>query len=544
MKKIFLLVLMLVFFSCSVHYNKLVSEPQKSISQTSVSDNFNSLKTSSQNPDIQEDEYSLEKDVTISPDEIEQLEENKVTPKANKNKEEKLVKKKEDLPYNLVLEIKETEYTELYFKYYAETRKKTFQKWLDRANSYLPYILRVFREYDLPDDLAFLPFSESGFNPFAYSRAGAAGIWQFMPATARKYGLTVNWWIDERLDPYKSTIAAAKYLKDLYEMFGDWYLALAAYNAGEGKIKKALKKSDSDDFFRVSKYRYLKEETKRYVPKFMAILKIIKNLNALGFNDFNINEDNIPVRLFVREGTDLYLLAKSLGMSWKRFKKLNPHFRRYVTPPGVLSQIYVPKNLEAKATKILKSKKIRPYGGLLKYTIKRGDSWWRISRRYGVPISVLKNINKTRSNLLRPGRAILIPKTKAYLASKRLHTKKQKVALRIKKYNYIVKGGDSLWRISKRFHVPIKTILVANNLKKRSILRPGMKLYIPKLNPQDVQHAKRTLKEILYEVKKGDNIWNIAKKFGVSPSKLYSWNNLHKNSKIYPGDKLKILIED
>lgn len=147
-----------------------------------------------------------------------------------------------------------------------------------KGRAYLPYILSVFRRYNIPDDLIFLPFAESGFNPRAYSRAGAAGIWQFMPATARKYGLTVNWWIDERLDPFRSTIAAAKYLSDLYKMFGDWYLALAAYNAGEGKISKALRKSKMNNFFHIAKPRYLRRETRMYVPKFMAILKIIRNL--------------------------------------------------------------------------------------------------------------------------------------------------------------------------------------------------------------------------------------------------------------------------
>jgi len=491
----------------------------------------------------------LEKEVTISPKEIERLEktQRKVNESSFISKEKSVVSNNSKTKYfNFVLKIKETKYTKKYYIYYSDIKRKTFAKWLKRAELYLPYILKIFRQYNIPDDLAFLPFGESGFNPRAYSRAGAAGIWQFMPATARKYGLTVNWWIDERLDPFRSTIAAAKYLSDLYKMFGDWYLALAAYNAGEGKISKALKRSKKDNFFHIAKPRYLRLETRMYVPKFMAILKIVKNLDKLGFEPLCVDNKNLPARVFVKEGTDLYTFARKLGVSWKKFRKWNPHFRRYVTPPGVVSIIYVPKSLEARAKNLIRTKIIRPYGGLYRYKIKRGDSWWRISRRFGVPIKILKRINRTNRNLLRPGRSILIPKSKRfYLAFKKTNkislTKGRRWTNR--RGNYVVKPGDTLWDIAKRFKVSLKTILVANRLNKRSIIRPGMKLYIPITDYKSLKSAQRALKQILYRVKKGDNLWGIARKFGVTTNQLLTWNNLKKNSRIYPGDKIKIFIE-
>ncbi len=448
-------------------------------------------------------------------------------------------------PFNFVLKIKETPYTKRYFEYYSKLNRRTFQRWLRRAQPYLPYIIQTFRREGIPDDLAFLPFAESGFNPFAYSRAGAVGIWQFMAATARKYGLTVNWWVDERRDPYKSTVAAAKYLKSLYDIFQDWYLVLAAYNSGEGKILKAIHKSKKDSFFDIAKTRYLHRETRLYVPKFMAILKIIQNLGSLGFEPLTLNNTRIPKRVFVKGGVDLYKFASLLGLRWHQFKKLNPQFKRYVTPPDVISVIYVPSSLLSRAHEILRHKKIRPYGGLIRYRIKKGDSWWRISRRFRVPIYILKKINRTRSNFLTPNRYILIPKspTTIYLASNRVKFKKDKQWIK-SRGNYIVKQGDSLWKISRKFKIPMSTLLQANGLTRHSILKVGMRLYIPKTDTGGLNIARRALRHILYKVKKGDNLWNIARKFGVTTRQLISWNNLKKNSRIYPGDKIKIFIQD
>ncbi len=491
-----------------------------------------------------EDVQPLEKEVVITPQEIEQIEKKeKVSKNIQPTEKESKIKTPTNKYFNFVLSIKDTKYTRQYFDYYSDIKRRTFQRWLKRAEPYLPYILKVFRQYNIPDDIAFLPFAESGFNPRAYSWAGAAGMWQFMRGTARKYGLSVNWWVDERLDPFRSTVAAARYLSDLYKMFGDWYLVLAAYNAGEGKVAKAIRRSKKNDFFNIAKPIYLKLETRMYVPKFMAILKIVRNLDKLGFEPICLDEKKVPARVFVREGTDLYRFSKKLGISWRKFRSLNPQFRRYVTPPDVVSSVYVPRKLEAKAKELIRTKEIRPYGGLYRYRVKRGDSWWSLSRRFGVPIKVLKRINRMSSNLIRPGRYILIPRfRRVYMARVNAHKGSSRWWIH-ERANYTVKKGDTIWGISKRFNVSVGTLLVANRLSKRAIIRPGMKLYIPSRDASSLKSAKKVLKQILYRVKKGDNLWGIARRFGVTTKQILSWNNLKRNSTIYPGDKLKIMIE-
>lgn len=455
--------------------------------------------------------------------------------------EQVILEKKDTL--NFELDLYETKELKLYFKYYTHSKRKIFKRWLERANQYLPFIRKVFQEQGLPEDLIFLPFAESGFNPWAYSRAGAAGLWQFMPYTAKKYGLRVDWWIDERRDPYKSTYAAAKMLKELYAEFKDWYLALAAYNAGPGKIRKALRKSKQDSFFDISKNRkYLRLETRHYVPKFLAILKIVRNLEELGFKPFNWEEQDTFKQVKLTPSTDLLALANYLGWSWNEFRKYNPFLRRMVSPPDEEVVIYVPQDKIKLAYEFLEQEKKR-YAGFIRYKVKYGDSWWSIARRYGVPISVLKRINGHKSNIIRPKTIVLIPRNgrepSNYLASVRKRA--------VKRANYQVKPGDTLWDISRRFKVSVKTLKIANGLTS-SKLSVGQKLYIPDLGSKKSLEARKEAESfhhkqlVRYQVRRGDNLWNIAKRFGVNWQELAAWNNLKPNSILRPGDTLKVYV--
>lgn len=494
------------------------------------------------------------------------------------------------------LDVRETERMQKYFRYYTHSHRKTFQRWLKRAEPYLPHIRKVFTEKGLPQDLVFLPFAESGFNPRAYSRAGAAGMWQFMPATGQHFGLRVDWWLDERRDPYAATRAAAEYLAQLHEQFQDWSLALAAYNAGEGKVARALERSGCDSFEDLaSTSRYLHTETRNYVPKFQAILKIVRNLEDLGFEPLEWDASAEPSRVRIEGGTDLVGLADAVDMQWSAFREINPQFRRTVSPPGETYAINVPEQQVAQAKSYLDSPQAQKMAGGKRYQVQNGDSWWRIARRFDVPLKALMRVNNTNSKVLHPGDSVLIPVSdKAARAQvsaqngeyvvqrgdslweiaqqldtsvaelrqanqlqgsllregQRLkvpgssNTGKRQIAER--RSNYTVQKGDTLWELSRRFEVSLNTLVQANGLANSRRLSLGQKLYIPdRGRSTQVAQAKEEAdhKELVkYTVRQGDNLWTIAKRFGVSPNALQSWNDLGKNEVIHPGDSLQVYI--
>jgi len=547
----------------------------------------------------------LEKEVNIFPDtdnstdEVSNIANSTRVSSANKTQSDNIIA---DLEFELTL--RETEAMQKYFHYYTQKKHKTFQRWLNRSEPYLPYVKKIFESKGLPVDLIFLPFAESGFNPWAYSNAGAAGMWQFIPGTAKNCGLDVNWWIDERRDPYKSTIAAANHLKRLYSKFQDWYLVLAAYNTGEYHIEKALDKSNKSTYFQLCNSRsLLYDETRMYVPKFMAILKIIKNLEQLEFDPINWQGPETPNKLQIDGGTDLFAFAKSLGWDWSTFRNRNPFYNRRMSPPNKKMQVYLPEKLNKQAKSFLKKPSSSPYADYNRYKIRRGDSWWKLSRKFQVPVKILKNINNKNTDILHPGQSILIPASAAQVAnadqrdSKHKYNRKYRVQkgdslwsiakkfdkdvenlreannisrdsdplqinqelvipidasrnkkrqLAEKRANYKVKKGDSLWKLSKRFGVSIRSLKQANGLS-HSVLREGKGLYIPDMSNKQTRSTQQKAKSahsniIKYVVKKGDNLWHIARKFGVNHSKLLTWNNISKEELIHPGDKLDIYL--
>ncbi|NDV20954.1 LysM peptidoglycan-binding domain-containing protein [Pseudodesulfovibrio sp. JC047] len=450
------------------------------------------------------------------------------------------------------LEQHESKDVELFFTFYTHKARKTMVRWLKRSQPYLPYVRRVFTQYGLPQDLVLLPFVESGYNVSAYSWAGAGGMWQFMRGTGRIYGLQSDWWIDERRDPYKATDAAARHLKHLYEKFGDWYLVLAAYNAGEGKISRALKQAKCDTFFelternrKLSRRTRLKKETKQYVPKFIAISKIFQNLDSLGFEpvSWEMEEEVVPVK--IPGGTDLLALAREGGMSWKEFHAHNPAFRRQVSPPHIKATAYLPMKKADTMMAYLADPGSRPYAGYSRYRVRSGDSWWRISRRYGVPIAVLKNVNNTRSNRLKPGQYVMVP-AKGSKKSVTASSSKTR-AIAVKRGNYVVRSGDTLWSISQVFGTTVNTLKRSNGLRS-SRLKIGQKLYIPNSSnaatKQAVKNAGKVKTQLVkYKVRRGDNLTSISQKFGVKVSDLRRWNSLNSRGTIYAGQRLKVYVQ-
>ena len=245
-------------------------------------------------------------------------------------------------PEHPVMETLDTRYSvpivynedvEVYINLFQTRLRDRFSSWLARSGQYLPMMRKILKKNDLPEDLAFLPLIESGFNPKAHSRAKASGPWQFIQPTGKRYGLRVNKWIDERLDPVKSTVAAASYLKNLYNMFQSWALSLASYNAGEGKIARAMTKTQAEDFWELKESDHIRDETKNYVPKFMAATIIAKDPERYGFF-IDYHEPLVYDEVGVPTATPLKTIAKAAGVSVEKIKFYNPELKLDTTPPN------------------------------------------------------------------------------------------------------------------------------------------------------------------------------------------------------------------
>ncbi len=299
-----------------------------------------------------------------------------------------------------------------FIKAFQTVRHDSIQNALDRSGIYIKRFKEIFHEAGIPEDLAYLPIIESGFRTNAYSRARAMGIWQFIRSTARLYGLRVDWIIDERKDPEKSAKTAAKYLKYLYDKFGDWYLALASYNGGPGKVSRAIRRVGSHDFYRLARTRYLRRETRNYVPAFVASLIIAKSPEKYGFI---INE---PEKLYldsvlveVISPVSLKSASALLDVSYSEMKKLNPEIVRDFTPFNKKTYLLRipassdPSNLQGLKRLPSKSKYFTGW-----YSVRKGDSLYSIARKFRTTVRKIKKVNKLKSNLIRPGKRLLIPR--------------------------------------------------------------------------------------------------------------------------------------
>jgi len=314
---------------------------------------------------------------------------------------------------------------ERHIRFFNIAIRDRFEQWLLRLARYRPTVETIFSEFELPSDLVFLSLVESGFNPHAYSRARATGPWQFMKATAKLYGLRVDAYVDERRDPIKSTVAAAQYLRDLYDLFGTWPLAMAAYNAGEGRVMRALHKTRADTFWEIAQTRHLRRETREYVPRFMAAAIIAKNPDRYGFSQGQPELHQFE-EVIVTRPIHLRDLAAATGLSFVELRQLNPELRRQVTPPDVAAyHLKVPVGSKAAVEQTLDRVKIwtppqertPPSKRWVKfgknqdradsgwYRVRMGDSLWTIARRFGLSVQELKELNKLsgRRVRIRPG---------------------------------------------------------------------------------------------------------------------------------------------
>ena len=352
--------------------------------------------------------------------------------------------------------------------YFQNVIHDRFQEWLTRFYAYRPLVEQIFVEVGLPKELIYLSLVESGFNPRAYSRARASGPWQFIKSTGRIYGLSVNWYVDERRDPIKSTVAAAIHLRDLYDLFGSWPLALAAYNAGAGKISRAIERTGTRDFWRIAKTRYIRRETRQYVPKFMAAMIIATRPSLFGFHAHSQTVHEYD-EIRMDESIHLRSVAKETGISFEELRRLNPELRRSVTPPGrdgYLLKVPVGRaGHVAQAKSRMKTWTQPSPPQRTWYRVRRGDSLSVIAHRFGTSVRQLKNLNDLSGSLIRVGQRLRVNRDGEGVTE----------VGEVKWYR--VRRGDSLWSIAKRFQVSVRDLKILNNLRS-SLIRAGRMLMI------------------------------------------------------------------
>jgi len=430
-------------------------------------------------------------------------------------------------------------------KRYSGPEKKMFALWLERAAKYVPKIQLVFADEGVPLDLAYLAMIESGFNLHAYSWAHAAGPWQFIESTGRMYGLKNDWWQDGRLNLEKSTRAAAKHLKYLHKHFdGDWYLAVAAYNAGGGTVRKAVRKSGSRNFWDLTEGRVLRNETKEYLPKLLAALAIVKDLEAYGFAELNFKPVFDYETVTIETTTDLEIIARYCGISYRQLKALNPELKRWCTPPSSTHyRLHVPVGTARIVADRYAQLSVNQRANYHRHQIKSGDTLQALAHKYHIRVKDIIALNHINPRALQIGHNLILP-LKSGTTVMPLDVKGESY-VRSYRRTYKVRSGDSLWSISRRFNVTQKQLRVWNTLGWSNLLRPGQLLAVSKPGARRVAKVKSKLsiaRKLIYKVAPGDTLWDIGRQFDVATEQIRRWNQLSQNHILQPGQKLTLRV--
>jgi len=428
-----------------------------------------------------------------------------------------------------------------YMTYFQNRGRKSFSIWLARSGKYIPNMKAILQQRGMPTDLVYLAMIESGFNVKARSHAAAVGPWQFIKPTAKRYGLRVDSWVDERMDPKKSTEAAANYLSDLYAMFQNWELAAAGYNCGEDRVQNAIDKYQINDFWQISEFT-LPKETKNYVPKLMAALIIARDPAKYGFIGISYHEPVPFETIRVAPQKNLSDIARVIGISQIKLKELNPALIHDSTPPGTPYPIHVPLGYASivaqKQHQIASLKNVNPQvaqrSGTYRHKVRRGDSLGKLASKYGTSVSKIKRANGLKSSTIRVGQRLKIPGryTKTTYASSKNATSTVK---------YKVKSGDTLGAIAARHRVSASSIRRANGIKG-SLIRSGQVITIPAASGRyyaDDTSVVKSTKIAKYKVKSGDTLGGIAARHRVSITTIKRANSI-KGSSIRAGQTLNI----
>ena len=421
-----------------------------------------------------------------------------------------------------------------------------------RAQRYLPFIVSEIERRGMPIDLALLPVVESAFDPFAYSHGRAAGLWQFIPGTGRLYGLDQDWWYDGRRDVVASTRAALDYLQALHDKLdGDWLLAVAAYNSGEGRVRSAVRRNRRAD--KPTDFWHLKlpRETRAYVPKLLAISRVVSRRHELGLNIPYVSPDPYFAEVPLDGQIDLALAADFADITLDEIYRLNPGFNRWATRPSGPHRLMVPVGSRDAFIEALAAAPADERVQWQRYRIRPGDTLSTIATRHHTTTATLRQANGLRGTTIRAGDHLMIPSSSKPLSSYSLSAdgRQQRRLERSGGVRYTVAPGDSFWTIARRYGVGTRQLASWNGMAPGDTLSVGRELVIrsPQKTPELTTPASAgpsgTQRRVAYTVRRGDSLAKISSRFRVSIGQLVRWNKLDRNQYLQPGQRLVMYID-
>ena len=403
-----------------------------------------------------------------------------------------------------------------------------FEEYLNDSYYFIYYVIDELEKEKLPLELALIPYIESNYDPFSISSSGAVGMWQFMPKTGRLYELNKTWWNEDRHDPYRSTEAAVDYLKYLYERFNqDVYLTLAAYNAGptllSRKINQNKRRGLKTDFWSLN----LPNQTKEYVPKYIALKELIFNFEKYELTLPDIPNNPVVQKISIPGQVEVITLSEFLDIKPELLYKLNAGYTKWASAPKDQSIFYIPIEkyylFESEDNPFNDTNQIN----WISHVVESGDNLWALASKYDTEVGIIKQINYLNNDLLSIGSTLLIPLSKT------------KSNTFIPYEMHIVSEGDTLWDIAKKYNLGVSDLANMNSINENSYLQLGQQLTIGNKNiHRNIESKKRT---ILYSIKQGDNLYKISELFDVTVKSIKEINDFEDDA-LMPGQIIKIAI--
>lgn len=458
---------------------------------------------------------------------------------------------------------------EAYLELFQGRLRHQFTTWLEKSGQYVPMMHAELAKAGLPLDLAYLPMIESGYDQKAYSSGKAAGLWQFMPGTGKDYNLKIGSYVDERRNALKSTKAAVKYLSDLYDIFGDWHLVVAAYNAGSGKVLNGLEQYNVNNFWDLADMPYLRTETKEYVPKLIASILIAKNPERYGFDSIQYQEPFECDTITVGPGLSLSAVAAISNSDIKTIKSLNKELKKDTTPLNIAEyHVNIPRGTLSLAQNNLPRLHPVVTTEYKTHIVKKNESVATISKKYNINKSTLLKANNIRTKRLAKGKRLRIPySTVTYQLLPKGDSGNLVATTTNTPTLHTIKKGETISQIAKKYGVAPELIVTWNELSSEHKIHQGQQLALYIDHESDVaesiadipshlvehdgkkypvleankkrQSSTENGSFIWYLVQSGDSLWTISKKFNTSPTQLKEINKLTSN-RLQPGNKLKI----